>query len=412
MLTRPSLKRAYTMQPDDSDDPYRMANDSNAADPNLPQPRTEEQVGRPAPVEAPQPEPRTEEQVGRPAPAEEPRSETPTPQAERPEPEAPKPTFAQMEAEGRARPPAPSAADTLQGMMVAPPAQPIQSEVPPIATDWGGGSGGPDTGVSMVPPSGMITETVENLAPPTATDWGGRGGPDPDGVSLAPPGSMITETMEGLGRGTATDWGGPGSNGPDGGMASAGPPAQSSPRSSDAILSLLTGGAMGTNQTPLGEATNRKLLDQLNASSPYDSQAVRDEYDWLSGNIDDDYAMQTRSLDEGMASRGLYGSSGKDFHSGRLSDLNVGQRSAKVSLAQDLANKYATTKGQYDANAINQAQSGSAQEQADRRAWLSQLMGYGQDAFTNDLASAEFNQRQNESEQDFLLRMLQMGYGV
>lgn len=184
------------------------------------------------------------------------------------------------------------------------------------------------------------------------------------------------------------------------------------PRKEDPLLKLLMGQVQGENDSELDTLTEDKIKKQLAESSPYASQDVRDEYDWLAGTIDDRFKTDERLLGDRMAARGLYGSAGKDFHTGRAADLNVGARSAKISLAQDLANKYATTKGQYDANAIDQAQENSARDDAERRAWLQSLMGYSDDAFNHDLAAAEFDRRTNESEQDFLLRMLMAGYGV
>lgn len=180
----------------------------------------------------------------------------------------------------------------------------------------------------------------------------------------------------------------------------------------DSLLPMLMGGVEGQdNAGTLRNATNAKIRGQLESSSPYDSQEVRNEYDWLSGNIDDQFSTDERALDERMAARGLYGSAGKDFHSGRLSDLNVGKRNAKTTLARDLANKFATTKGQYDANAINQGLDGTNATQNSQLQWLQQLMGYGQQGFENDLSTAQFNAGQDMNSQDFLLRMLAAGYG-
>lgn len=192
------------------------------------------------------------------------------------------------------------------------------------------------------------------------------------------------------------------------------PPSVAAPNSSAPqwLVDLLQGGIQGTNKSDLQKATEAKALDRLNGSSPYGSKDVQDEYNWLAQNIDDDYAMQGRALDNSFANKGLYGSAGKDFHSGRLADLNVGRRSAKETLAQDLATKYATSKGQYDAQAVDQANQIGQTDQANRFAWLNNYFNYGNDAYNHDLATAEFQQRQNESEQDYILRLLQMGYGV
>lgn len=414
-----SLKNAYSGHPDDEDDPYRMANDSTASDPNLPQPTAQVEQDTPK-VQPPKEEPA-------------PTSSTPEkPQAVAP----PRPTFTQLRESGQARPPAPAPAlqerrqgfrdlmtrshgfegadwgdiDQLAGQGYS------RSNIADLVRGKAGGDWENADWADIDRAMGWGAETPP-IAPPVIQEYTQQ--PPPISDYQPPPTSSIPESVQSYTP--IIDTPAPPIEEPEmvyappGGITEYAPPVGvNTPTSptSDALLSLLTGKAQGTDQTDMERATNTKLLDRLNSSSPYDSKAVRDEYDFLSGNIDDDYAMQGRSLDDQMARRGLYGSAGKDFHSGRLSDLNVGKRSAKVSLAQDLANKYATTKGQYDANAIDQAQSGNAQADATRRAWLSQLFGYGNDAFNHDLAGAEFQQRQNESEQDFLLRMMREGYGV
>lgn len=358
--------------------------------------------------------------------------ETPTPDREvtrAPEPYTPPPpashdsgdappaprTFSEMESAGQARPPMPTA-ETGNG-----PAPVGTGAKAPNIPSTAPGTTPIDVAAPMVdglteytqPP---ITETLMPMLGVPAGTGGYYTPTDPITEYAKPAGVPAGKLDDYGGIGTATMAPGGQSMETGGGYVPQGQPANAAadapPSSSNPILDLLTGGAMGTNQSPVQQATNQKLLDQLHSSSPYDSKAVRDEYDYLAGNIDDQFAQDTRNLDEGMAARGLYGSAGKDFHSGRLSDLNVGKRSAKTALAQDLANKFATTKGQYDANAISQGQAGAAQGNADQMNWLRSLMGYGNDAFNNDLATAEFQQRQNESEQDYMLRLLQLGYGV
>lgn len=156
----------------------------------------------------------------------------------------------------------------------------------------------------------------------------------------------------------------------------------------DLLLQQLLTGAQGQDWQKLFE------------SSPYNSKAVKDQYSWLAGNIDDQFATDERNLDSSMAARGLYGSAGKDFHSGRLSDLNVGRRTAKEGLAQDLAHQYASSAGNW-AMGANNAQMG----------WVNQLMGYGQNAFNNDLSTAEFNHEQDMDYQRLLEEMNRAGYG-
>lgn len=429
---------------EDEQDPYKGYSDSNAVSPDqppVPQQQQSESRQREAAPEAPKPY--------MPPPSAD-KNNAVSGGADEPQPQR---TFAQMEAEGQARPPMPRSAEMVSSLIAtpAPPSSPMP-ESPAIADETGfASSEGANAAPTMAGPSAVArgATTDDNPTGENRSEEGflgmkqqGRirlydsgdhgyvdqyGNPvDADGVAL--PVKMATNGAHYTGPdfyqpdpsqpnyqpNRALPWAPPTAQ-PTGTPATPPTPVDETkqpPQSNDAVLKLLTDNATGANPSDLQKAVTAKTKAQLESSSPYDSKAVRDEYNWLSGNIDDKYAMDTRALDEGMAARGLYGSAGKDFHSGRLSDLNVGKRSAKTSLAQDLANKYATTKGQYDANAINQGESVASQGDAQQRAWQQLLQSFGNDAFNHDLAGAEFGQRQNESEQDFLMRMLQLGYGV
>jgi hypothetical protein len=274
---------------------------------------------------------------------------------------SPTPTFAQQQAAGQARPPAPVAAPT-----------------PPTTDPWNGfglGETGPPVDPSGTRPLPGFPSDIGGMTPtnPLTLTPGGTGTGE-TGAPVAPEGSGQTAT--------------------------------------DSLLPLLTGNATGTTTDPLTTATRTAALNQLNSPSPYNADAVKNEYDTLAANIDDQYAQDQRAQINADARRGLYGSQGKDFESGRLSDLNVGKRSAKTALAADLADKYATTLGQYQSNAINQGSNVAQTGQNNQLAWLNALMGYGQQGFNNDLATADFNQRANESDQDYELRLLQLGYGA
>ncbi len=414
---------------DEQEEPYAEAgggSDSTATDPNAP-------IQDAPTVKAPEtPKPYVPPQTATPQPTE--------PQSEAP----PVRTFAQMEAEGQARPPAPEA--PMPETQPAPMVGGVPESGPGVTNLLTGGGQATDTEGGYTPDQPLVTPNTDQLQglqaaaksgskiPVTAISgtrsdpnlglWDEATGTYRDPMGGLPP--TATDTEGGLPSAGIIDpsiskaWG-EGEGGappPDpsrvGGsqMMGGGGPTPTLPSSVDSILPLLTGKATGNDKSALQQATEAKTLAQLNGSSPYDSAEVKNEYDWLSGNIDDQYATDVRNTDDQFAQRGLYGSAGKDFHSGRLSDLNVGKRSAKETLGRDLANKYATTKGQYDANAIAQGQAGTNAENAGQLDWLHSLMGYGNDAYNHDLETAKFQEGQNESEQDYILRLLQAGYGA
>ncbi len=254
--------------------------------------------------------------------------------------------------------------------------------------------GGPtDTGV----PSSGVGPTLTPNTPPTSD-----GTPLPAlpptqiaGPSTSPPasGAPVGATSTSTPAGTPT--------------ATGVPSTSATPGSTD-ILSLLTGGANGTGAgSAVQDATQAKTLDLLNNPSPYGSQDVKDLYSWESGNIDDQYKLKQDALDEEMARRGLGDSTNK---AGRLNDLNIGQRSAKEALAENLDQNYASTLGNYQTGAVNAGNTVGTTAQNNNQSWLAQLMGYGQNAFNNDLATNSQNQTATSSYQNFILQMLGLGY--
>lgn len=234
---------------------------------------------------------------------------------------------------------------------------------------------------NMAPPTGGSAAT--GGAPSTTTPTTGTSGlaNQPSGVS--PTGGYTTPTPSGLGG--------------------------TSPTAGFDILNSLTGVAQGgaPNTSPLGAATTNAAMNQLNSPSPYSSTDVKNLYNWLSGNIQDQYALQKNQLAQDMAARGLGAST---IYAGNLNDLNIGQRSAQESLAQDLAQNYAQTLGQYQANAINQGNQVSTQNQNNYQNLIAQLMGYGQNAFNNDVTTQELNQNAQTNWQNYILNLLNMGY--
>lgn len=168
--------------------------------------------------------------------------------------------------------------------------------------------------------------------------------------------------------------------------------------------STITSQAPTVGGAPVGSAAQpgqssdilQMLLGGANAPGAYGTDQVKSSYDWLGGQIDDQYAQREHDLRDELGRRGLSDSTGELGLGGRLQDLNIGRRSAKESLAYDLGDK--------------QASQGNAAQQ-NRLQWLQSLMGYGQQGFNNDLATGKFNQDQQQNYQDWLLKLLGLGYG-
>lgn len=173
------------------------------------------------------------------------------------------------------------------------------------------------------------------------------------------------------------------------------------------MLNELIKGAQGQGQGgQVQQATLDALMKLLQNPNPYGSQDVKDQYGWLGGQIDDEYSLRQQQLGEEMARRGLGYSTN---YGGRLQDLNIGQRSGKISLAQDLAHQFAQNDSNARMGAIGLGNTVGTQAQNNQQSWLAQLMGYGQQAFNNDLATNAMNQNAAQQWQNYILALL--GYG-
>lgn len=139
--------------------------------------------------------------------------------------------------------------------------------------------------------------------------------------------------------------------------------------------------------------------------SAYNSQLVRDIYGQLGQDIDDEFAQREVALREEMAGRGLSDSS---IQGGRLADLNVGRRSARQGLANQLGQMVAQDYSGARDRALGMGMARDQFGQQLGQSYLDRLMGFGQQAFQNDLTQAEFN-RQLQNDQDRL--MMQM-FGI
>ncbi len=417
----------YKRSPTDEEeqDPYGGSglSDSNSGDPNQPPP-SPKTTGTAEPYTPP--------------------TTAATPDAQKPEPSDAGPatktdlppvrTFAQMEGEGQARPPVPESQPAVTGLLTGgdvqqpigdpgiitqpglqpyvPPGPPqFQPDVPPTPDGgYGGGEVGPiqppqgGEPVDILPPppiGGVGDQPIQPYVPPGPPQFAGD---QPGDITPQPIGNAVDQPAQPLGGGPQQPIGG-GTDNPTTGL-----PAL--PGAVDPIVSLLTGGASGSNTSPLQDATTKATLDQLNNPNPYNADEVKREYADLGAGIDADYDTRQRGLSNQFAQRGLYGSVGKDFASGRASDTEIGRRSAKEQLASSLATAQAQSAAQAKRDAISQGQAGTQQGQGNQLAWLQQLMGYGNDAFNHDLQTANFQEGQNNDEQDYLLKLLQAGYGV
>lgn len=95
------------------------------------------------------------------------------------------------------------------------------------------------------------------------------------------------------------------------------------------------GGASGS---ALGSQIQSALQGLLANPTAYGTDAMQREYEAGARQIDDQFTLQQKALNEEMARRGLYDSS---IAAGNLSDLNIGKRSAQVELMDRLLGKRA-----------------------------------------------------------------------
>ena len=178
------------------------------------------------------------------------------------------------------------------------------------------------------------------------------------------------------------------------------------------LLQSLIAGAGGKGQgSELRAQAMKAAADRLAAPNPYGEAQYKAQYENQARGINDQFATAQRKLSDEMAARGLYGSVGKDFNSGRAADLNIGQRNALSDMSMNLANEQAKNQAAYQQQGIDQALAASGLDQNSAMQYINTLMGYGQNAFNNDLATNAANSRDAQAQQDFLLQMLKAGYG-
>ena len=110
-----------------------------------------------------------------------------------------------------------------------------------------------------------------------------------------------------------------------------------------AAQATMAGGPGGDGGAPVGapagrtsavdDLTDQQLTEALRNPSGFDNAEVQRLYEQMGQGIDDRFRQEQTALEEQMAARGLSDSS---ILGGRLADLNVGRRSARTELANQL----------------------------------------------------------------------------
>lgn len=132
-------------------------------------------------------------------------------------------------------------------------------------------------------------------------------------------------------------------------------------------------GANGANGSPIDPALTQAILGWLGDPQKYSSQAFNADVEKAYGGIDDEYALNQKSLTDNLASRGLGSTGDSSIGLGRLSDLNVGRKSAKETvlgqLSSDRDKRFSTDLS----NAVNAA------------------LGYNQQLYGHDYLGKQLN---------------------
>ena len=150
-----------------------------------------------------------------------------------------------------------------------------------------------------------------------------------------------------------------------------------------------TGGLTPGNINPGSQNLNFDLLGLLgyNAQNPsrYSGDVVMDAYNRMDQRLGDQFNTERQQINEDAARRGIYYGT---IPVGRLGDVGIRQSQARSDLASSLLQDQAQTYG------------------ADRTSALGQLMGFGQQQFTNQLDTSRFNAEQDLANQYLLLQLL------
>jgi hypothetical protein len=180
-------------------------------------------------------------------------------------------------------------------------------------------------------------------------------------------------------------------------------------------------------QNPFSQQTgmnvNNAVNNAVNNPSPYSSDAYRQNFNYSSGLINQDFQNQQRMLNENMARMGF----GQSTLAGqKYSDLGTEQARALTGMNVGLLNHMADTYGsdragainagmnwqgqQYgqDANAFGLNQQAQNQNFQQNQQLLGNWLDYGQQDFNNQMSVNQFNAGQQNQNDQLMLQM--MGY--
>lgn len=127
-----------------------------------------------------------------------------------------------------------------------------------------------------------------------------------------------------------------------------------------------------TGSRGVSDEVSQQISESLANPSAFNNAKVQEIYGQLGQNVDDEFAQRETALREEMAARGLSDSS---IQGGRLADLNVGRRSAKTSLANELGQLAARDFAGARSAAIGQGMQRDAANLGATTGMLGQLLG-------------------------------------
>jgi hypothetical protein len=255
--------------------------------------------------------------------------------------QAPQPqTFAQMQAQGIARPPAPA----IDMQVSQPMGYDVNGNPNPSLSGTRGDYGSGGLGAGYNQPNQALVDALQRgegtTASTTTSMVPGPGGGPP--VLRAEGNGSMEDTLKGAWEGYAPQTFGTGKD------------------------------------TEMQQKIRDALMQSIGNPSRYDTDVAKRSFDMLSANIDDDYNARDQSLRESVASRGLGAIGDGTIGTSDQRFQNLQRRSAKADMANTILREQANTYG------------------ADRSSALRDAMGYGNDQFGNDLAEADFNARRKQ----------------